>query len=45
MMIIFGMANKIWYKPLGKLIDKTFKDQSVSIKLKSVLLSCFMDKF
>jgi hypothetical protein len=45
MMCTFCMATGIWHKPLGKIINLALKNQNISPKLKSVLLSCFLDKF
>lgn len=45
MLGIFCMNIGVWYKPLGKIIDRALKDIFLSEKLKSVLLSSFLNKF
>jgi hypothetical protein len=38
---IFAIQAKLWHKELGNIIDPILKNQNLSVKLKSVLLSHF----
>ena len=40
----FSIGMNRWDKTIGKIIDKALKDESLSIKLKSVILSIFFEK-
>ena len=45
MLSTFGIATGLWYKQLGKIINNALKNEGLSPKLKSVIISNFMDKF
>ena len=45
MLGIFSMMTGVWNQALGKIINKTLENKSLSPKLKAVLLSCFFEKF
>ena len=41
---LFCMMTGLWFKPLGKIIDNALINEKLSPKLKSVLISGFLDK-
>ncbi len=45
MLSTFAIVTGVWYKPLGKIINSALKKKALSPILKSVLISCFFEKF
>jgi hypothetical protein len=45
MLGIFYVVTGVWYKQLGKIVNSALKNEDLSPKLKSVLISGFMDRF
>ena len=45
MLGVFCIFTGVWYQSLGKIVNSALKNESLSPKLKSVLISCFLDQF